>query len=115
VGPVAPAGTGTRDQLRLITGFEVAVTHAPSEVASRTREENPARMHPDDLKAVGVEGAVGPVEIRDGERSFRIGVRADSLIPRGRVFVPWGLEGAPINRLSCTGVEVQAVAEVPTR
>jgi NADH-quinone oxidoreductase subunit G len=100
---------------QLVTGFEVALTHAPSEVAERTREENPVRLHPDDLKRVGVSGASGIIEIGAGERSFRMGVRGDARIPRGRVFVPWGLEGAPVNRLPDTAVQIRTVEEVASR
>jgi NADH-quinone oxidoreductase subunit G len=106
-GPPAAADDGG---FRLITGEVVAVAHPPSEIAARTTERHPVRLHPEDAERVGMEGATGTIEIRQGDRHFTVGARRDQRIPKGRVFVPRGLEDAPVNRLdSRVGVQVAAV------
>ena len=109
------AQTGKDSGFRLISGFDVAVTHDPSEVAARTKEERPARMHPQDLEDLGLQDGSGLVQILSGDRSFRVGVRSDPRIPRGRVFVPRGVTGVPINRLTTTDVAVRVAEEVASR
>jgi NADH-quinone oxidoreductase subunit G len=111
--PLAPVSSADGKGFLLLTGFVVAVTHAPSVIASRTAERFPVRLNPEDCRALGLSPEGGSLAIRlDNGREFVVGARADDGIPPGAVFVPRGLQEAPVNRMQGRRLTVRAAAEV---
>jgi len=113
LAPLTPTPPRTRDGFWLLTGFVVAVTHAPSLIAARTAERFPVRLNPEDCRALGLPPEGGTLAIRlDNGREFLVGARADDGIPQGTLFVPRGLKEAPVNRMQGRTLTVRAAAEV---
>ena len=111
--PAESAGAPARPALpppgewRVLTGDMVAVSHPPSEIAERTREPLPLRLHPHDADELGLGAPGGLIEVAQGERRFVAGARRDARIPAGRVFIPRGLADVPANRLDhAAGVKI---------
>lgn len=105
------AGGDAGEGYTVITGTDVSVSHWPSETAERMRVTHPVRMNPEDLAALAIVGK-GTVRVRAGEQAFTINVRPDQRIPAGRVYVPYGLQALPVNRLARLRVQVEKQEEV---
>lgn len=102
VRPAPAAG-----EWQVVTGDVVAVSHPPSEIAERSREALPLRLHPADADQLGLGAPGGLIEVAQGERRFVAGARRDARIPAGRVFIPRGLAEVPANRLDhAAGVKI---------
>ena len=112
----APPRTERRgdDEWWMITGEVVAVSHPPSEIAERSRERFPVRIHPDDADRLGLAPEGGAVEVSQADRRFVAGARRDARIPSGRVFIPRGLAEMPVNRLD-PGAGVRVALADPVR
>jgi NADH-quinone oxidoreductase subunit G len=111
-GPVERPAAREDDGFAVITGPSAALGPWPSEILARTREAYPARLNPSDMARLNLSATGDRVVVKSGDRRFEVGVRADALVPPGRLFVPRGLDALPWNRLATERVTLEPRREV---